>query len=122
MKFGRSHVVSEQDYEAIELLPSTTAGAGEATGDKIDVRKWREARVVLKVSAASGTSPDLAVYIEMFEEKTGEWIPLASQTGITATGVWSWALTNFGGFIRVRYVITGSDSSFTLQVGGAFKT
>jgi hypothetical protein len=59
----------------------------------------------------------LNVYIEGKFEATGDYKVLASQTGITSTGVWFLTVNPLAfRFIRVRWVVGGTSPSFTFTV------
>jgi len=99
-------------------LYSGTVTANGSTVD-IDVSTISALEIELKVTAVSGTSPTLDVYIEGKFEATGDYKPLASQTGITATGVWFFTINPLiFRYIRVRWVVGGTSPSFTFTVAG----
>jgi putative transposon-encoded protein len=99
-------------------LYSGTVTASGNSGD-VDVSTVSALEVELKVTAASGTSPTLAVYIEGKFEATGDYKTLASQTGITGTGIWYFTIDPLiFRYIRVRWVVGGTSPSFTFTVAG----
>lgn len=86
----------------------------------------------LNCSAVSGTTPSLAVKLQVLDEISGTWmdVPNASFPAITATG--SATLTLFPGaasvanvsvnqtvrnFYRAAYTLSGTAPSFTFSVG-----
>jgi len=99
-------------------LYSGTVTTSGNTND-IDVSTISAIELELKVTAASGTSPTLDVYIEGKFEATGDYKTLASQTGITSTGTWFFTLNPLiYRYIRVRWVVGGTNPSFTFTVAG----
>jgi len=97
-------------------LFSGTVTANGNTAD-IDVSNYTAMEIELKVTSVSGTSPSLSVYIEGKFEATGDYKVLASQTGITGTGVWFFTINPLiFRYIRVRWVVGGTNPSFTFIV------
>lgn len=79
---------------------------------------------MLNVSAVSGTSPSLTVYVEIRDPVSGSWYVIGQftpQTGISGELICIGAGgdTKFvaGDTIRVRWTITGTTPSFTFSVG-----
>lgn len=102
---------------AMTLYSGTVTASGN-TAD-IDVSTISAIELELKVTAASGTSPTLDVYIEGKFEVTGDYKPLASQTGITGTGTWFFTIDPLRfRYVRVRWVVGGTSPSFTFTVAG----
>jgi hypothetical protein len=103
-------------YKAPLTLYSGTVTANGNYTD-IDVSPYSVLEIEIKVTAVSGTSPTLDVYIEGKFENTGDYKTLASQTGITATGIWYFTINpNAFRYIRVRWVVGGTSPSFTFRV------
>jgi hypothetical protein len=74
--------------------------------------------VCLDVTAVSGTSPTLDVYVEAKDQLSSKYKVVWQQTGITGTGTfWSDVLTLPYKYVRVRWVIGGTSPSFTFSVG-----
>jgi len=99
------------------LYSGTVTASGNSAD--IDVSTISALEIELKVTAVSGTSPTLSVYIEGKFEVTGDYKPLVYQEGITATGIWYFTINpiNFR-YIRVRWVVSGTSPSFTFTVAG----
>jgi hypothetical protein len=103
-------------YKAPLTLYSGTVTANGNTSD-IDVSPYSVLELQIKVTAASGTSPTLSVYIEGKFDNTGDYKTLASQTGISATGVWYFTVNPCAfRYLRVRWVVEGTSPSFTFRV------
>jgi hypothetical protein len=111
----------DQQYRRKENLGTLYSGTVTASGNSanINVDNFMAAELELKVTAVSGTNPTLDVYVEGLFEATGDWKPLASQPGITATGTWFFTLNPLiFRYIRIRWVVGGTSPSFTFTVAG----
>jgi len=105
-------------YKAPLTLYSGTVTANGNTSD-INVNPFSVIELEIKVTSVSGTTPTLDVYIEGKFENTGDYKTLASQTGITATGIWFVTINPCAfRYIRVRWVVGGTSPSFTFRVDG----
>jgi hypothetical protein len=98
------------------------AGTFTTSGSSADISvdNFSSARFWIKVTAVSGTTPTLDVYIEGKYEQTGDYEPLVSKTGITAVGAFLIGQVDnlVFRFIRVRWVVGGTTPSFTFTVTG----
>jgi hypothetical protein len=115
-----------------------TASAGQWTG----VGQYSSADVFLKVTAASGTTPTLNVYIQKLSPDGLTWQDIASVTQATTTGNQSFTavsssqapftptdatltqttlkLAHMGSIWRCKWVIGGTNPSFTFEIWGTF--
>jgi len=117
-----SKIMNPSDIQAVYKPPGTTLYSGTVTVNgstsSIDVSRVGHIRVMAKVTSVSGTNPTLDIYIEGLYEVTGDWVPLLSRTGINATGIYE--LGQLDGlcfrYIRVRWVVGGTNPSFTFGV------
>jgi hypothetical protein len=109
-------------YRRKENLGVLVSGTFTSNGNSpdINVDNFSSVRFWVRVTAASGTSPTLAIHIEGKYEQTGEYETLVSRTGITATG--SYLIGQVDNlvfrFIRIRWVVGGTSPSFTFTVTG----
>jgi hypothetical protein len=97
------------DMQARYKSPGLTLYTGTVTssGNTTDI----------DLSLYSITTPTLDVYVEGKFEATGDYKVLASQTGITSTGVWFLTVNLLVfRFIRVRWVVGGVLPSFTFTI------
>ena len=100
----------------------TTLYAGTVTGSgntiNIDVSSYGSVRVEVRVASISGTTPSIDVYIDGLFEGSGDWEPLLSKTGITATGSYFLGQidNNVFRYIRVRWIVSGTSPSITFGV------
>lgn len=116
--------VDIQDHwvEPVVLLPSA-ARTASGSGSDVDVGRFICAELCLDVTAVSGTSPTLDVYIEGKDQYTGKYKVLFSQTGISAVSTYWFTITTLAfRYLRVRWAIGGTSPSFTFSVSGEFKS
>lgn len=93
----------------------TTTGQGTA----VDIGALRRAaRLVLDVTAVSGTSPSLEVQLQTSEKGTGGWTLVDTISSIAAEGRREWHVARLAQFVRVVWVITGTTPSFTFTLSG----
>ena len=105
-------------YKAPLTLYNRTVTSNGNTSD-IDVSQFSVLEIEIKVTSVSGTAPTLDVYIEGKFENTGDYKTLASQTGITAPGIWYFTINPCAfRYLRVRWVVGGTSPSFTFRVDG----
>lgn len=111
----------DQQYRRKENLVTLYSGTVTTSGNSADISvdNYSAAELILKVTAVSGTTPTLDIYIEGKFENTGDYKTLASQTGITTTGVWFFTISQLVfRYIRIRWVVGGTSPSFTFTVAG----
>jgi len=100
---------------SLTLYSGTVTSSGN-TSD-IDLSNYSAVELELKVTSVSGTSPTLDVYVEGKFETTGDYKTLASQTGITGTGVWFFTINPLiFRYVRIRWVVGGTSPSFVITV------
>jgi hypothetical protein len=109
-------IEKKSNYKIYFTIYSGTVAASGSTYD-IDVNIYSGLEIMLKVTAVSGTNPTLDFYVEGKFEATGDYKPLAYQTGITTTGIWYFTITQLMfRYIRARWVVGGTTPSFTIGV------
>lgn len=102
--------------ESVELAPSA-ARTEAGNGVTIDSREQTTLRLLLDVTAVSGTSPTLTVTIEQSYDGT-VWRTHSSFAEVTSV---SNERKTFGGidrYVRASWTIGGSDPSVTFVVAG----
>ena len=121
-KIADSGIIVPVEEQSVYKPPAMTLYSGTVTASgntaDIDVSTLRSMRIMVKVTAVSGTTPTLDIYVEGKYEATGDYVPLLSGRGITATGVYELGqLDNLCfRYIRVRWSISGTSPSFTFTV------
>jgi hypothetical protein len=118
---ANAEIIMPVDLQARFKPPGMTLYSGTVTSSgstaDIDVSLYSALEIILKVTAVSGVTPTLSVYIEGRFEATGDYKPLVFQEGITSTGVWYFTINPLVfRYIRVRWVVGGTSPSFTLTV------
>jgi hypothetical protein len=116
-----SEIMVPVDLQARFKSPGLTLFSGTVTASgstaDIDVSLFSALELILKVTAVSGTSPVLSVYIEGKFEATGDYKPLVFQESITSTGIWYFTVNPcIFRYIRVRWLVGGTSPSFTFTV------
>jgi hypothetical protein len=102
---------------SMTLYSGTVTASGNSSD--IDVSTISAMEIEIKVTSVSGTTPTLDVYVEGKFEVSGDYKPLAYQTGITATGSWFFTINPLiFRYIRVKWVVGGTSPSFTFAVYG----
>lgn len=102
---------------AIAFLSSGTYTTATAYSTAFDVSAYSEAQLFIDVTAEAEAST-LDVTIQVSPDNT-TWYTHTAVAQITATGQYRTAITNFGNYLRIKYVVGGT--SFTFSVTGVFK-
>jgi hypothetical protein len=109
--------IQDRWQEGVTIASSGARTAGGNTSD-IDIGRFLYGEFCLDVTAVSGTTPTLDVYIEAKDQLSGKYKVIWSQTGINAVGTfWSGVLTLPYKYVRARWVIGGTSPSFTFSIG-----
>lgn len=99
------------------IAPSTPITATGSSASTI-VGGFNGAVAYLNVTAASGTTPNLAVKIQDSADNT-TWfdVPSAAFTAVTAAGSQRLSITGpLGVYVRAAYTVTGTTPSFTADL------
>ncbi len=112
-------ICSADDHKTrvITFLSSGVKTAATAQSTAFDVSAYAEGQIFIDVTAEGGTST-LDVIIQASPDNA-VWYTHTTMTQITATGQYRTALTNFGNYVRIYYVVGGT--SFTFSATGVFK-
>lgn len=112
-------VTNENEITLQPLGAVTASGNGAAC----DVTRFRDAVVMLDVTAVSGTSPTMTAKIQTSDDGGTTWydLPSASFTAATAATTQAIQITNFGDTIRAAYTVGGTTPSFTFSVKAILK-
>jgi hypothetical protein len=101
----------------ITILSSGTYTAATAYSSSFNVSAYAEGIFFVDVTAESGTST-LDVTIQ-YSPDDSTWYDHTAMSQITATGQYDQAITNYGKYVRAKYVVGGT--SFTFSIKGTFK-
>lgn len=106
----------DPDYEC-NLMPSA-ARTANATGDTYVMGNLTQARLELIITAVSGSSPTLDVYIETSNDETNwtvaGWFATETDAGTQRPPPFA----QCGKYIRAVCVLGGTNPSFTFSIEG----
>jgi len=103
--------------KGITFLSSGTYTAATSYSTAFDCSSYTEGQIFIDVTAESGAST-LDVTIQVSADNS-TFYTHTTVAQITATGQYRTAVTNFGNYVRMKYVVGGT--SFTFSVVGVFK-
>ncbi len=101
----------------ITFLSSGIKTAATAQSSAFDVSAYTEGQIFIDVTAEASTST-LDITIQTSPDNA-TWYTHSTVGQITATGQTRQAITNFGNYLRINYIVGGT--SFTFSVVGVFK-
>ena len=101
----------------ITFLSSGVKTAATAQSSAFEVSAYTEGQIFVSVTAEADTST-LDITIQTSPDDS-VWYTHTAMTQITATGQSRQAITNFGKYVRMSYIVAGT--SFTFSVTGVFK-
>ncbi|GAC1387974.1 MAG: hypothetical protein NVSMB31_01190 [Vulcanimicrobiaceae bacterium] len=97
-------------------IPAATVITANGNGPDVNVGSFREIDVEIEVTAISGTSPSVTFAVDVKDATSGQYTQTAIGAAITAVGNQIIALTSgFGDTVRVRYIVTGTTPSATVN-------
>lgn len=102
--------------DAVVLVPSAVRTASGSGGTYV-MESRSTLRLALAVTAASGTSPNLAVTVENSGDGS-TWYSAGTFAAKTGTGTERKSFSGIDRFVRVSWAITGTTPSFTFEVAG----
>jgi hypothetical protein len=111
LKYGSS------PYWSTALVSNQTITSNGSTST-INLPSYLHFLVLIYVTAVSGTSPSLNVYLNIVDEQNNnQAVPVASVTNITSTGTYYMSATNLpAGNINVSWTVSGTSPSFTVTI------
>jgi hypothetical protein len=99
--------------EVLLLQPETRTTSGDTTAKPLIVENGSVITFMVDVTAVSGTSPTLDIYIDFYSTKLGKWINQDKFTTITAADTYALAIPVRGTRYALRWVLGGTSPSFT---------
>lgn len=120
LKVETGAAISNASRLTLEASAAETASGSAAAQS---VGQYKEALVTLNCTAASGTTPTLAVVIQASDDGGTTWynLPGGSFTQLTAAGSQAIQVNTFGDTIRAAWTIGGTTPSFTFAVKAVLK-
>jgi type II secretory pathway pseudopilin PulG len=107
----------DRKTRVITFLSSGIKTAATAQSTAFDVSSYTEGQIFIDVTAEAGTST-LDVTVQTSPDNA-TWYTHTTVGQISAIGQTRAAITNFGNYLRINYVVGGT--SFTFSVAGVFK-
>jgi len=105
------------NHEVIPYLPPTVITAnGDSGSNPFLVTRGHTVVFFINVTAVSGTSPTLNVYIDIQDPISGAWAQQDASPQITSPQMLPMAEPVRSTKYRVRWVLGGSSPSFTISV------
>jgi hypothetical protein len=115
--FGSDADAGDRKTRVITFLSSGTYTAATAYSTGFDVSAYHEGQILTSITAEAGTST-LDITVQTSDDNS-TYYDHTSCTQRTATGEYRTPITNFGKYVRLKYVVGGT--SFTFQTVGVFK-
>lgn len=104
--------------EPVNYLPSAARTAnGDTTATPLNTDYASVLTFFLDVTAVSGTTPTLDVYIDIQDPLSGKWVNQDKFPQVTTTGTWALAVYCRSNRYAIRWVLGGTTPSFTFSVG-----
>lgn len=110
-------MADDRKTRVITFLSSGTRTAATAQSTAFDVSAYAEGQIFVDVTAEASTST-LDITIQSSPDNV-TFYTHTTMSQITATGQTRQAITNYGNYVRVYYVVGGT--SFTFSIVGVFK-
>jgi hypothetical protein len=107
----------DRKTRVITFLSSATYTAATSYSTGFDVSAYHEGQILTNITAEAGTST-LDITVQTSDDNS-TYYDHTSCTQRTATGGYRTPITNFGKYVRLKYVV--GDTSFTFQSVGVFK-
>jgi len=106
-----------KNIEQTYLASATYTTNGDTSANPLDTSYGSVVVFFLDVTAVSGTSPTLDLYIDIRDPASGKWVNQDKFTTVTSTGTYALALPIRSTKYRVSWVLGGTSPSFTFSVG-----
>lgn len=100
------------------ILVGAAARTASGQGDALEVADRGTPRLTLAVTAKDGTKPSLFVLIETSNDKA-TWRQVGAFTAVNdAIGTQRQSFPGADRYVRARWIVSGTDPSFTFSVSG----
>lgn len=103
------HSVKEQVLHASAAETASLSSAAIIVGDYI------EGILDINVTAVAGTTPSATFTLETFVNGGWRTLPNVTIAAMTAAGIKTVQVTNFGDQLRISWALTGTTPSFTFN-------
>lgn len=98
-------------------LAASEARTASGSGSSVELGDRGTLRLLLDVTAASGTLPSLQVDVQTSYDAT-TWRTLGGFTALAATGSQRASFPGADRFVRATWTVSGTTPSFTFSVAG----
>ena len=103
-------------YTDTILIDAQTITSNGNVGN-FDIYYYLHIFVFIYVSAVSGISPSMNVYLNAYDEDSNQYVSIASVTNITTTGTYYMAASNLAvRYVYVSWTVGGTSPSFTTTI------
>ena len=103
-------------YMNVTILNNQSITANGSSSN-IDIGGYPYVFVFIYVSSVSGTSPSLNVYLNVYDEVSGQSVSIASVANITSTGTYYISANGLAArYVNVSWVVSGTSPSFTATI------
>ena len=119
---GQNIRIFRQYSNDTTTVPSATVTASGNSTD-ISVALYNQITCFLDVTAVSGTSPTLDIYVKSKDPISGKYVTIGQYAQVTATGTWQLAIDGsvLGSDVQFEWVLGGTSPSFTFSIGIVLK-
>jgi len=98
-------------------LVNAHAITANGSSSNVDIYAYIYVFVFIYVSAVSGTSPSMNVYLNAYDSTSNQYTTIASVTNITATGTYYMTASNLAvRYVNVSWAVSGTSPSFTTTI------
>jgi len=105
-----------------QLYSGTATASGDTYTSPVGTKYAKEGTFFLDITAVSGTSPTLDVTLRVYDRFSDDWYLLGTFTQKNSTGIDIGQIQyGLGEKVAIKYVISGSNPSFTFSVNATFK-
>jgi len=109
--------ILKKNIEQTYLASATYTTNGDSSATPLDTSYDSVVVFFLDVTAVSGTSPTLDLYIDIRDPASGKWVNQDKFPTVSAITTLALALPVRSTKYRVRWVLGGTSPSFTFSVG-----
>ena len=98
-------------------LVNAQAITANGSSSNVNISAYLHVFTFIYVSAVSGTSPSMNVYLNAYDSTSNQYVSIASVTNITATGTYYMAASNLAvRYVNVSWIVNGTSPSFTTTI------
>lgn len=104
------------------IFDGTVTKSGDSYSSAINIDKFTEANLYLKITDVSGVDPTLDIDVMTYDSLTDAWYKVGDFDQKTEVGLdVGFVQYGLGEKAAIKYVVSGTDSSFTFKISARFK-